>query len=150
MSNTATAAHDDHRPNVKLYMAVFGALLFFTCVTVVISKFHLPRPQAIALGLLVASIKAALVAAIFMHLWGESRLIHKFLLVAFACGAIMVIPMIDFVLIDPRTTSPIAVADQHPDEGAAAEPKTDAASAAAAPAAVPAPAAAPKRKGKKK
>jgi caa(3)-type oxidase subunit IV len=135
-------------------MAVFGALLFFTCVTVVISKFHLPRPQAIALGLFVAGIKASLVAAIFMHLWGEHKLIHKGLYVAFGCGAIMIIPLIDFAMVGGRTTAPIAVADQHPDEGGAAEAAAPVAAAAPAPtpapAPAPAPALAPKRKGRKK
>jgi caa(3)-type oxidase subunit IV len=150
MTTSATAAHDDHRPNVRLYIAVFAALLFFTMVTVVISKFHLPRPQAIALGLFVAAIKASLVAAIFMHLWGEHKLIHRSLLVAFGCGAIMLIPLIDFTIVSSRMTTPVAVADQHPDEGAAAEPKTDAAPAAETPAPTPAATAAPKHVGRKK
>ena len=109
---------DKHRPNVKLYIGVFAALMVLTCVTVVISKFHLPRPQAIALGLFVASVKAALVGALFMHLWGENKLIHKFLYVTIACAAILVLPMIDFVLLSPRQQHRVAVADQHPDEDA--------------------------------
>ncbi|MFI5347596.1 MAG: cytochrome C oxidase subunit IV family protein [Elusimicrobiota bacterium] len=112
------AAHDDHRPNVKVYLAVFGALMALTLITVVISKFHLPRPQAIALGLFVALIKASLVGAIFMHLWGENKLVHKLLYVCAAGGALMIIPMIDFVLLSPRILNHAAVADQHPDEGA--------------------------------
>jgi len=152
-SAATDAAHDEHRPNVKLYIAVFAALLFFTGVTVVISKFHLPRPQAIALGLFVAAIKASLVAAIFMHLWGEHKFIHKMLYIAFACGAIMIIPMIDFMIVGARTTMPIAVADQHPDESGATEAKAELvplSAPAAAPAATPAPAPAPKHKGRKK
>jgi cytochrome c oxidase subunit 4 len=119
--NTDSAAHDDHRPNVKLYVGVFAALLILTCVTVAISKLHLPRPQAIALGLLVAAVKAALVAGIFMHLWGEKKLIHKFLYVAFGFAALMVISIIDFRLNAPKQTSHVAVADQHPDESGAPE-----------------------------
>jgi cytochrome c oxidase subunit 4 len=113
--------HDDHRPNVKLYIGVFAALMVLTCVTVIISKFHLPRPQAIALGLLVAAIKASLVGAIFMHLWGEKKMIHTFLYVTVACGAIMIIPIIDFVLTAPRVMNHPDVAAQHPDEGAGHE-----------------------------
>ena len=108
---------NDHRPNVKLYLAVFAALMVLTGVTVVISKFHLPRPQAIALGLFVAVTKASLVAAIFMHLWDEKKLIHKLLCVTVLCGAIMVIAMIDSRLLTSLQTHRIAVADQHPDEG---------------------------------
>lgn len=115
-AHDAPAAHDDHRPNVGLYVKVFGALMVLTLVTVGISTLRLPRPEAIALGLLVALIKASLVAAIFMHLWGEAKLIHKFLYVTVACGCIMIIPIIDFALVAPRYEHPVAVAAQHPDE----------------------------------
>jgi len=139
MANKADAAHetahDDHRPNVKLYIGVFAALLFFTCITVVISKFHLPRPQAIALGLFVAAIKASLVAAIFMHLWGEKKLIYSFIVVTFAFATMMWVPIFEGYAIRPKLLYPVAVADQHPDEAAAA-----AATDASAPAAASAPA----------
>ena len=108
---------DDHRPNVKLYLGVFAALMVLTALTVFVSKFHLPRPQAIALGLLIACTKASLVGAVFMHLWGEKTLIHKFLYTAAFFGAIMVIPMIDFVLLAPKFIHHADVAAQHPDEG---------------------------------
>jgi caa(3)-type oxidase subunit IV len=113
---SAHDAHDDHRPDVGLYVKVFGALMVLTMVTVGISTLRLPRPEAIALGLAVAAVKAGLVGAIFMHLWGEAKMIHKFLYVTVACGAIMVIPMIDFVLLAPKYEHPVAVAAQHPDE----------------------------------
>jgi len=91
--------------------------MVLTLITVLISKFHLPRPQAIALGLFVAAIKATLVGAIFMHLWGESKVIHKALYITVACGAIMVIPLMDCLMISRRITTPVAVASQHPHEG---------------------------------
>lgn len=114
MAKNNTSQHDEHRPDVGMYVKVFGALMVLTLITVAISKVHLPRPQAIGLGLFVASIKAALVGALFMHLWGENKLIHKMLWITVGCGAIMVISMIDFALVTSRSTSPIAVADQHP------------------------------------
>jgi caa(3)-type oxidase subunit IV len=129
---------DAHRPDIKLYLGVFAALMVLTGVTVLVSKFHLPRPQAIALGLLIACTKASLVGAVFMHLWGEKALIHKFLYTAAFFGAIMVIPMIDFVLLHPRMLAHADVAAQHPDEGKSSE-------SAEAPAAKPA-----KAKSKKK
>ena len=120
MSNQNDAAHDPHRPNVGLYVKVFAALMVLTLVTVAISKIHLPRPQAIGLGLFVALIKASLVGALFMHLWGENKLIHKTLWITVAGAAILVLPMIDFVMVSRRITSPADVAAQHPGEGHAA------------------------------
>jgi cytochrome c oxidase subunit 4 len=115
------AAHDGHRPNVKLYIAVFAALMVLTGVTVGISMFHLPRPQAIALGLTVAALKAGLVGALFMHLWGEKKLIHKLLYVTVALAVLFLLPMTDFLLLRSRQLHPMPVADQHPDEGAGHE-----------------------------
>lgn len=110
--------HADHeRPNVKLYVGIFAALMILTGLTVFVSKFHLPRPQAIALGLLIACTKASLVGAVFMHLWGEKRLIHKFLYVAAFFGALMLLPLIDFVLTRPHAEQHADVAAQHPEEG---------------------------------
>lgn len=119
--NDAPAAHDDHRPDVGLYMKVFGALMVLTLVTVAISKLHLPRPQAIALGLAVACVKAALVGAIFMHLWGEKKLIHRFLFVTGGFALLFIITMTDGALLVKKITQRMSVADQHPaEEGAPA------------------------------
>ena len=143
--------HADHeRPNIKLYLGVFAALMVLTGLTVFVSKFHLPRPQAIALGLLIACTKASLVGAVFMHLWGEKTLIHKFLYTAAFFGAIMIIPIIDFVLLEPKIIDHPNVAAEHPDEGeskAAMEPAAEAPVAAPVPTPKPAKA---KSKGKKK
>ena len=114
MSKNNDSSHDEHRPDVGMYIKVFGALMVLTIVTVLISKVHLPRPQAIGLGLFVALVKASLVGALFMHLWGESKLIHNALYITVACAAILVLPMIDFVLVTSRNTSPTDVAAQHP------------------------------------
>ncbi len=117
MSKTPNVSHDEHRPNVALYVKVFGALMVLTMITVIISRFHLPRPQAIGLGLFVALIKASLVGALFMHLWGENKLIHQALWITVATAAILIIPLIDCVLVLHRATSPADVAAQHPHEG---------------------------------
>ena len=114
MAKNKDAAHDEHRPDVGLYIKVFAALMILTLITVVISKFHLPRPQAIALGLFVAVIKASLVGAIFMHLWGENKLIHRLLWLTVACAFILLIPIIDSSLLSNLITMPVAVASQHP------------------------------------
>lgn len=121
MSKAPDAAHDEHRPNVALYVKVFAALMVLTLVTVAISKIHLPPAQAIGLGLFVALVKASLVGALFMHLWGENKLIHNALWITVGCAAILVIPMIDFVLVRKQILSPVAVADQHPGGHGAAE-----------------------------
>ena len=127
---------DEHRPNVKLYLGVFAALMLLTGLTVFVSKFHLPRPQAITLGLLIAAVKASLVGAVFMHLWGEKHLIHRFLYTAAFFGLLMIIPMIDFILVAPRKLDHADVAAEHPDEGG--KPEKISVTVPALPAATPA------------
>lgn len=114
MAKNKDAHHDEHRPNVKAYLTIGGALFVLTVVTVWISKFHLAKGPAIALGLAVATLKAGLVAAVFMHLWGGEKLIHRILLVTAFFGAILVLPLLDAVLVMGKLTAPQAVADQHP------------------------------------
>jgi cytochrome c oxidase subunit 4 len=84
------ADHDDHGHHdnspegiareKRKYMVVFGALAVLTVITVLITRVHMPRPMAIAVALAIASLKASLVAAYFMHLINERRLIIGVLL----------------------------------------------------------------------
>lgn len=74
----------------KTYTAVGIALLVFTCVTLALGiwpPLDLGLPGAtwedVVIGLLVASVKASLVALIFMHLNHEKSLIYKVLLFTF-------------------------------------------------------------------
>ena len=61
--------------DVRGYVAVFGALLTLTLVTVIISTLSLPAMPTVALGLTVATVKAALVAMFFMHLNTERPMV---------------------------------------------------------------------------
>lgn len=75
--------HDDSpeaiRKEIRKYLIVLGMLALLTGVTVWIASFHLPTWQAVALALVVASIKGSLVAAFFMHLISERKLIYAVL-----------------------------------------------------------------------
>ncbi len=61
--------------HVRIYIAVFVSLAFFTVATVTVSHLHLPTHYAIAVALLIATIKGSLVACYFMHLISEKKLI---------------------------------------------------------------------------
>ena len=66
------------------YYAVFVALLCLTAITVGVSYLKLNRPLAITVALIIATIKAGLVAAVFMHLSHEKKLIYGALLLTLA------------------------------------------------------------------
>ena len=81
------SVHDGHdnspeaiRKEIRKYLIVLGCLAVLTLVTVGISTLKLPTWEAIALGLTVATIKGTLVAAFFMHLISERKLIYAVLL----------------------------------------------------------------------
>src|SRR5205814_8109830 len=77
--------HEEYAHNVqkhvKGYLVVGGLLLAFTAITVALSyvDFGTRKPN-IGVAMLVATLKAALVAAIFMHLAAEKRLIYRVLI----------------------------------------------------------------------
>ncbi|MDE2237306.1 MAG: cytochrome C oxidase subunit IV family protein, partial [Elusimicrobia bacterium] len=84
--NDAAAPHGHPPPNVKLYMMIFAALMALTVLTVLVSYLHLPRSLGIPAGLLIAAVKGGLVAAFFMHLKGEHKLIYACLGILLFCA----------------------------------------------------------------
>ena len=83
---TEHAEHDHHfghdnspeavAKEIRKYLYVFGALAVLTAITVGISYLHLPIHEAVILALVVASVKGTLVAAFFMHLISERKLVY--------------------------------------------------------------------------
>lgn len=77
MSHHDHADHDDgavhaHVSPTLFYVGIFAALVVLTIVTVGISYVHL-GPANLAVAVVIASIKAALVVAFFMHLRWDNR-----------------------------------------------------------------------------
>jgi len=69
------------RKEMKVYLAVFIGLAVLTAVTVgACYGLKLPVHQAILVALIIASIKGFLVAAFFMHLLSEKKVIYGVLI----------------------------------------------------------------------
>lgn len=97
----AAAAHGGHHDvdvdkHVRIYITVFVSLMVLTLVTVAVSYLHLSVVPAVALALVIATIKGSLVACYFMHLISERKLI--FVVLAFTVLFFL------FVLIGPLIT----------------------------------------------
>jgi cytochrome c oxidase subunit 4 len=77
-AHAAAATHDAHdiQAHVRTYYKVFGALMVLTAITVAVSYLDIPVIPAVIVALAIASFKAALVAAVFMHLKGEKQIIY--------------------------------------------------------------------------
>ena len=78
------AGHEDVSSHMGKYYVVFVALLCLTAVTVGVSYLHLARPLAITVALVIASVKAGMVAAVFMHLISEKKVIYAVLILTAA------------------------------------------------------------------
>ena len=95
-ADTAHAHHDDHNSpeyvarEKRKYLVVFGMLAVLTIITVAVSNLKVSHTVAVVIALVIASIKGSLVAAYFMHLISERRLIYAVLgLTAFFFGMLI-------------------------------------------------------------
>jgi caa(3)-type oxidase subunit IV len=90
-----SASHDvDIDKHVRTYITVFVSLMALTIITVAVGYLHLPIGQAVAVALLIASIKGGLVASYFMHLISERKLIYAVLVSTVALFAVLLlVPM---------------------------------------------------------
>ncbi len=98
MSTEHTAhgeGHHHHITPLSHYFAVFGALLVLTAVTVGIAQFDFGAANTL-IAMLVATVKASMVALIFMHLLYDDRLNS----LTFMFGLLFVALFFIFVLSD--------------------------------------------------
>jgi caa(3)-type oxidase subunit IV len=77
--------------HVRSYMIVFASLMVLTIVTVAVSYLDVSVPAALAMGLFIATVKASLVAAVFMHLIDEKKVIYWFLVCTLAAFFVLLL-----------------------------------------------------------
>jgi caa(3)-type oxidase subunit IV len=89
-----------HGPNLSAYLGVFLALCVFTAASFVVNQiFREAALTAMFIILAVAVCKAALVAAVFMHLkWDWGRLYFVIVPVAIMAAMMMVVLLPDGVM----------------------------------------------------
>jgi len=95
----AASAHS----HLGRYLAVWGALMALTAVTWGLSRFHIPGGAGVAVALTIASVKGALVALFFMHLYdqpGPNRLV-------LLTSLVFVALLVALVLLDNATRFPL-------------------------------------------
>lgn len=76
----AASAHDVEK-QVKMYLVVLISLAVLTGLTVWVSSWELAVIPAVALAMVIASIKGSLVASVFMHLLHERKAVFIMLLI---------------------------------------------------------------------
>lgn len=87
---------DEHdvKKEVRGYILVFVTLAILTVVTVGIKYLHLIGVLSIIVALIIATVKAGLVACYFMHLISEKKLIYGILIATIFFFLAMVILLI--------------------------------------------------------
>ena len=94
--------NEDFKQHIKVYVMVFVALGVLTLVTVAVSYLKLPTAAAITVAMIVATVKASLVAGYFMHLLSEEKVILWLLaLCAAFFVTLMLVPLATMVGIAP-------------------------------------------------
>jgi cytochrome c oxidase subunit 4 len=105
--------HANRSDSVKLYLLVYGLLMFLLIATVIAAAFDLGRFNAV-IALVIAAIKAILVILFFMHVRHSSRITWIFVAAAFLwLGLLVGLTMTDYAS-RPASVSPM------PNDGAIA------------------------------
>lgn len=95
MSAPSKYSRHPHILPLKVYLGVGGALVLLTLITVAVAQVHL-GPFNLVVALLIATIKASLVALFFMHLLWDNKLYALIFIGAIAfLGIFITITMLD-------------------------------------------------------
>jgi len=99
-------SHADVQKHVRAYLLVFGALALLTVLTVAASRVEVSQRLHITIALVIATIKASLVAAIFMHLFWErgASIWWTLLFCALFFAVLMMLPSFTRFDIPPQAT----------------------------------------------
>ena len=96
--SSSNSTHDSHQPHITpmwVYFGVLGALLILTVVTVAVAQVDL-GPLNLPVAMAVATVKAGLVALIFMHLVFD----HKFYIYLLLASLVFLAVFVIFCLFD--------------------------------------------------
>jgi cytochrome c oxidase subunit 4 len=77
--------------SIRGYIAVFVMLMVFTVITVAVARLSFAVPMAIAVALVIAGMKGAMVAGVFMHLSNEKRWVYGTLLLTVVFFAVLLL-----------------------------------------------------------
>jgi cytochrome c oxidase subunit 4 len=102
VSHDAHDAHFAHTMTVRSLLTVWGALMVFTVLTVWASRQGLGSQTSFIIAMIIATVKAGLVMAVFMHLWWDKRM-HVF---AFLGSFLFVLLFIGMLLTDKSEYKP--------------------------------------------
>jgi cytochrome c oxidase subunit 4 len=92
---------EEFKKHLGKYYVVFVALLCLKAITVGVSYLKLNRPLAITVDLIIATVKAGMVAGVFMHLISEKKVIYAVLILT-ALFFALVLSLPSFTYYEPH------------------------------------------------
>ncbi len=101
--------HKIHITPIKTYITIAVLLMILTVITVAISFVDL-GPYNVSIALAIASVKALLVAFIFMHLFYD----NKFYLIIFAIALLFLTIFLTLTMFDTSTRGSISPDKENP------------------------------------
>ncbi|HEY8514268.1 MAG TPA: cytochrome C oxidase subunit IV family protein [Candidatus Binatia bacterium] len=91
----------DKSSEVRTYLIIFGCLAVLTLMTVGVAYMNLPHAAGVVIALVIAAAKVFLIAAFFMHLRGEGKLINWSVAVCLALVLILIVFVLPDIGIHP-------------------------------------------------
>ena len=104
MAHAAETAHPGKTHGAGRYLAVWVGLLALTALTYAVRQLDMQEPWHLVTALIIAVVKATLVALVFMHLWDHAGATRLVVLTSVAFAALL----IGLVLVDNATRFPYA------------------------------------------
>ena len=100
-----TDMHADSKKHIRASLAIFASLLVLTALTVAVSRKDFGGSTNVVIALGIATLKATLVAVIFMHLkWERSGSIWWSLVLCAIFGVfLLLIPVLTMMDVPPQT-----------------------------------------------
>jgi cytochrome c oxidase subunit 4 len=95
-------ADSHNEPSDKMYLAIAASLAGLTVISYVGDLIHMPRPALIGLVLAVATVKATLVAAFFMHLKFDWSKVKIMIIPAIVLAAVLVFALLPDITLAMR------------------------------------------------
>jgi caa(3)-type oxidase subunit IV len=82
------------RKSIRSYMIVFGSLMVLTIITVAAASLQVGVALGVAIALAIATVKASMVAGVFMHLAHEKMWIYgSLILTALFFAVLIMLPL---------------------------------------------------------
>jgi caa(3)-type oxidase subunit IV len=79
------------RKSIRSYMIVFGSLMVLTIITVAAASLQVGVAMGVVIALAIASVKASMVAGVFMHLAHEKMWIYGSLILTAAFFLVLIL-----------------------------------------------------------